>query len=306
MIKYIKTFCFFAAGLSVILTFMACNDEDGHNMSDIVIGREAPLKEAAISPAATRNILLGGGNGKYTAFVENPQIATVAVVGDTLKVTGVYEGKTFAIIRSHNLTSRLDINVVPPSMSFSQNFIRLYPKDQSTSITLTGGGIVNLKTEDPDNILDVKWRASNHVVELRPFCEGEATITAIGQDGSTDKLRVKVQCEGTIDRVGYYSTRSHYITTELNTRMMVNNRKQGVSLFGTTNPKTGYGVRLSPIVNPVAGQTYKLVATKLGQWDNNRVQSGEQMLLVEEVRKDKGLVLLRGRGFKYLVPYHKQ
>src|SRR3712207_9575037 len=75
--------------------------------------------------------------------------------------------------------------------------------------------------------------------ELRPRYEGEAVITAVGQDGTRDKLTVTVSCEGELNRIGYYSTRSKVMTTELNTRMVVRNRKTGTSLFGSVDPKIG-------------------------------------------------------------------
>lgn len=292
------------AATMLVTTLTSCSEDNDTMLSDIRIGREAQLNEVSISRQTTRNILLDGGNGKYAVYVANPQIATAKIVNDTLKLTGQFEGTTFATIRSHDFEKRLDIKVVPPTLGFSQKHIRLAPKNESTSVTLTGGGIVNFEIDDPDQAVSVKWNAANRVVELRPRYEGEAVITAVGQDGTRDKLTVTVSCEGELNRIGYYSTRSKVMTTELNTRMVVRNRKTGTSLFGSVDPKNGQGLRLSPIINPRQGQTYDVTIAMLGLWPNPKLSNGTLKLKVLEVRPDKHLVVLRGPGFKFLLPYY--
>lgn len=290
--------------LLVVIVVIACKDDADNPITEIRIGREAPITNVYINKQTTRNILLGGGDGKYKAYVADPTIAKVEVSGDTLKLTGVWEGNTFVTVHSHDYTARLDVNVVVPTLHFSQDSIRLYPKNNSAYVTLTGGGIVRLEKQDPDRVVDVKWNAETHIVELYPRYEGDAWLTAIGQDGTRQTLRIKVQCEGKIEKIGYYSTTSKTLYAELNTRMVVSRRQIGVSLLGGTNPKTAKGIRLSAVYNPEVGQNVEVQAKLLGTWDYEKIQTGTVRLLVEEVRAD-GTVLLRGPGYKFLVPYFR-
>lgn len=295
--KTVVLFCMFIA-----IALVACKDDADRMIPEIKIGREEPINAIHISKQTTRNILLGGGDGKYKAYVGDPTIAKVEVSGDTLKLTGVWEGNTFVTIHSHDYTARLDVSVVVPTLRFSQDSIRLYPKTNSAYVTLTGGGIVRLEKQDPDGVVDVRWNAENHVVELYPRYEGDALLTAIGQDGERQTLRIRVQCEGQIEKIGYYSTTSKTLYAELNTRMVVSHRQTGISLLGSTNPKTAKGIRLSPVKDPKVGQTVEVHAKMLGAWEYEKIQTGIVRLLVEEVRPDR-TVLLRGPGYKFLVPY---
>lgn len=240
-------------------------------------------------------------------------MAQVAVRADTLFVKGIQDGTTHATITSHDLSARLDIRVAPAALSFNAGEVQLYPTEESRAITLTGGGdIVRLVEDDPEDILTVRWNATDQVVELIARYEGDATLTATAQDGTQQSLRVCVRCKGQAERTGLYTTSSPDLRLALNTRLVVRNRQQGVSIYNQTtphqlDPNTGTALRLSPIVAPQLGQTLQVRIERIGShWPSSLLlTTGTHTLRVEEVRPD-GRVLLRARGYKLLVPYFSE
>ena len=286
---------------------MACSD-DNSEAKDIQVGAD-DLKEVALNKLSTRTIILRGGTGKYTANVADSKIAGVAISKDTLRISGILEGRTFATIISGDFKRRVDINVVVPELSISQSEIRLFPRDESKFVSLNGGGdFADLQIDDPENIMDAKWNAKTGILEIQARYEGEATIRVIAQDKKEKTLKVVVRCEGIADRVGVYSTTSHSLYTHMNTIMAVRRPGIGVWLCNGARPYTARRVlNIKPaIVNPVAG-TYvdiTLTMTYPNEFVNSGLKEGKYKLLVEEVRERD--VVLRGRGFKLVIPYEKK
>ena len=46
---------------------------------------------------------------------------------DTLRIKGILEGKTYAVIHSGDTKRRIDLNIAPPEVSVSQKEVRLFP-----------------------------------------------------------------------------------------------------------------------------------------------------------------------------------
>lgn len=302
-----KRILFYLLLLCCGTTFVACSD-DNSEAKDIQVGAD-DLKEVALNKLSTRTIILRGGTGKYTANVADSKIAGVAISKDTLRISGILEGRTFATIISGDFKRRVDINVVVPELSISQSEIRLFPRDESKFVSLNGGGdFADLQIDDPENIMDAKWNAKTGILEIQARYEGEATIRVIAQDKKEKTLKVVVRCEGTADRVGVYSTTSHSLYTHMNTIMAVRRPGIGVWLCNGARPYTARRVlKIKPaIVNPVAG-TYvdiTLTMTYPNEFVDSGLKEGKYKLLVEEVRERD--VVLRGRGFKLVIPYEKK
>lgn len=296
--------------LLLLCTFglAACDKDNKQDLSEIRVGSE-DLNEVSLNKLSTRTILLSGGNGKYTANVADSKIAGVEISKDTLRINGIWEGRTYATIISGDFKRRVEINVVVPELSISQSEIRLYPRDESKFVSLNGGGdIVDLKIDDPNKIMDAKWNAKTNILEIKANYEGEAMIKVISQNKKEKTLKVTVRCDGTAGKVGIYGTTSHNIYVQMNTVMAVRKSGIGVWLCGGARPYSSRRVlKITPaIVNPMAG-TYvdiSLSMTYPDEFDDSNLREGNYKLYVEEVREKD--VVLRGRGYKFVIPYEKR
>ena len=228
---------------------------------------------------------------------------------DTLRINGILEGNTYATIISGDYKKVVNINVVVPELSISQSEIRLYPRDESKFISLNGGGdVVDLKIDDPDKIIDAKWNAKTNILEVQAHYEGEAKIRIISQDKREKTLKVIVRCDGTADRVGIYGTTSHSLYEQMNTVMAVRRPGIGVWLCNGARPYTSRRVlKITPaVVNPVVGTQVEVSLSILypNEFASTKIKEGKNKLYVEEVREKD--VVLRGRGFKFVIPYEKK
>ena len=288
-----KKILFYLLLLCCGVSFVACK-EDASDDREIQVGAD-DLKEVTLNKLTTRMILLQGGNGKYIANVADSKVAGVSISKDTLRINGILEGNTYATIISGDYKKVVNINVVVPELSISQSEIRLYPRDESKFISLNGGGdVVDLKIDDPDKIIDAKWNAKTNILEVQAHYEGEAKIRIISQDKREKTLKVVVRCEGTADRVGIYGTTSHSL--------------YGVWLCNGTRPYTSRRVlKITPaVVNPVIGTQVAVSLSMLypNEFASTKIKEGKYKLYVEEVREKD--VVLRGRGFKFVIPYEKK
>lgn len=302
-----KRILFYLLLLCCGTAFVACSD-DNSEAKDIQVGAD-DLKEVALNKLSTRTIILRGGTGKYTANVADSKIAGVAISKDTLRISGILEGQTYATIISGDFKRCVDINVVVPELSISQSEIRLFPRDESKFVSLNGGGdFAELQIEDPDKIMNAKWNAKTGILEIQAHYEGEAKIRVIAQDKKEKTLKVVVRCEGTADRVGVYSTTSRSIYTHMNTIMAVRRPGIGVWFCSGARPYTAKRVlKITPaIVNPVVGShvNVTLSMTYPDEFSNSGLKEGQYKLFVEEVREHDAV--LRGQGFKLVVPYERK
>ncbi|WP_455074892.1 hypothetical protein [Prevotella fusca] len=289
------------------ISFVACS-EDASEDQDIQVGAD-DLKEVTLNKLTTRTIILQGGNGKYIANVADSKVAGVSISKDTLRINGILEGNTYATIISGDYRKVVNINVVVPELSISQSEIRLYPRDESKFISLNGGGdVVDLKIEDPDKVIDAKWNAKTNILEVQAYYEGEAKIRIISQDKREKVLKVVVRCDGKAERVGVYGTTSHSLYEQMNTVMAVRRPGVGVWLCNGARPYTSRRVlKITPaVVNPVVGTQVDVSLSMLypNEFAFTKIKEGKFKLYVEEVREKD--VVLRGKGFKFVIPYEKK
>ncbi len=286
----------------------ACDKDNQQEAKDIQLSGENP-DEVSLTKLSTRMFLLTGGTGKYVSYVADSKVAGVSVSKDTLRVNGILEGNTYATIISGDVRRRIDIHVVAPEISISQSEVRLFPRDESRFVSLNGGGdIADLKVDDPDRVISVKWNAKTNILEIQAHYEGEAKIRVISQDRQEKTLKVTVRCEGTAARVGVYGTTSHSLYAQMNTVMAVRRPGVGVWLCNGARPYSSRKVvKITPaVVNPVAG-TYVSVSLSMlypDEFSSSGLKEGTHRLYVEEVREKD--VVLRGRGYKFVIPYEKR
>ena len=161
--------------------------------------------------------------------------------------------------------------------------------------------------DDPDSILNTKWNAKTGILEIAAAYEGEANIKAIGEDGKFKTLKVTVRCSGSAQKVGVYGTTSRSIYQQMNTVMAVHRPGIGVWLMNGARPAAARRVlKIKPaIVAPKLGQK---VEVNIGmnypeEFSGTLLREGKHKLTVEEVREQN--VVLRGRGFKLVLPYER-
>ncbi len=296
--------------------FIGCEDEN-ETFPDIQIGQNINMDELYLNKNTEKKILLSGGNGKYIVNIEDSRIASASISMDTLKVSGLYEGETFATILSHDKKKKLKICITYPELSISHTSINLVPKEISRYISITGGGeLVNLQKEDPAGVVDIKWDYSTGILELYPNYEGKASITAISQNGSEKKtIQIKVKPKGELHVPGWYTTREQSYYSIINNRMIVKSKKKGIWIFDSTHPNGerggGYtpkepGVMLiAPISTPVLGDSLEIEVVKntFPKKEENNITVGKHHLLVDEINETN--IQLLGKGMKLLLPYKK-
>ena len=100
-------------------TLTSCDDTQQATETPIQVGAEND-NSIEVSPQATRILLLSGGTGKYSAYVADSKIASVSLNKDTLRINGILEGKTYAVIHSGDTKRRIELNIAPPEVGVSQ------------------------------------------------------------------------------------------------------------------------------------------------------------------------------------------
>ena len=75
----------------------ACDKDNNQEVKDIRLGVE-DVNEVSLNKLSTRMILLTGGTGKYTVNVADSKIASASISKDTLRISGILEGNTYATI----------------------------------------------------------------------------------------------------------------------------------------------------------------------------------------------------------------
>ncbi len=283
----------------VAIAFCSCEQEEVKSYPDIKLGNlDESLSEININKFTERKIILSGGNKKYSVNIENSKIAKASIYKDTLKIKALFEGRTFASIKSHNHEVKLGVNVMPQEIGVSQKKIRLFPRDISKFISVNGGGdIVTMEEIDPDEILDAQWNGETGILKLNAYFEGEAIIRFTSENVATKEVKVTVKTDGEPEDIGIYSTKYRTIRKEFNPVMIVKRKNRGTWLSNTVNPYK------DAIINGVKNVLVKFSSIKnpkVGTYIN--VGGGYPTLYVEEVDNDKKTVLLRGRGVKILLP----
>lgn len=296
--------------LSVIILGMsltACHTESDLEPSKILIG-DNDLSSIDVFTHATRMLILKGGTDKYKCNINNSKLATVSINEDTLRVTGILEGETYATVWSGDECRKLDINVIVPNITSTEDVIRLFPRDESRSVSVNGGGgMAQMSVEDPMRVLKkVKWNAKTNIIEIDTYCEGDAYLHITGQDHQTKTIKVEVRCKGEADESGVYSTTSRSLSVLMRNTLVVHRKGVGVWIFNEATPTASKKtIKITPaIINPQQG-TYVDVELGFRYPDEfSSLKEGKHKLYVQEVRANH--VVLAGRGFKFVIPHEKK
>ncbi len=299
--------------LFLAVLIASCEQENLTNVTDIQVGKGESLKEVSINKETTRDIILSGGNGKFVVNVADSRIVTATIIEDTLRLKGIFEGKTYATILSHDLKKRIDITVVPPGLSLSQDTLRIYPRDIVKYVTATGGGdIVDMHIDDPDSVIDAKWDIKTNVVEVKAYYEGNATITFRNAEQVERKLKVLVNTDNQVTEPGIYSTRSRTAYQMIQNVLVAKKEKTGVWFYNNTRPngrKTNRPfftkdplLKIAPVVNPEEGKRMHIKVLAVKEVSAFKYYQ-EYPVVVEQVQGR--LAVLRGHGFKFITPFER-
>ena len=293
--------------LAIVLCGACQNNKAPHQLEPIKVG-EQDLTEVSLNKQTTHTIILKGGTGKYIANVERSKIAGVSISRDTLRITGHLEGETFATILSGDFRRKLPIHVVVPPVSVNMEEVHLYPEDESRFISLQGGGDgAKVKIDDPEEAISARWNAKTSILEVDAHHEGVAVVHLISEDGSRKSVTITVQCRGTAEGIGLYGTTSRSLFVQMRTAMTLKRGNRSFTIFNAAQPYQAQRVvTFSPI--PTAPQKGKKVELQISlnnpeEFRHTKVKEGTYTLIVEKVDATKGLVTLRGKGFKVVMPY---
>ena len=294
--------CLFAIALC------ACEDKNDSS-TPIKVGTDSSsLTELTLHPKSRHDLLLSGGNHKYTVNVANSRLASASISQDTLKITSYQEqGTTFAIIHSHDQSARLEIRVIPNELNFTAEEVTLAPTDINKTIRLGGGDVVSLTSTDPDEVIKATWQGNNGIIEIRGKAEGVATLTATSAGLAPKELRVKVRCideKGFLNQLGVYHNTSRSLSQAINPARIVKNPTMGTFFSGRANVNAlnNWYYKVPPIERPVEGTHINLLIEykRFGG-----VATRENLkFYVEEVRTATQEVVLRGKTLKIVVPYY--
>lgn len=293
-----------------ILSLSSCRErETGAAVEPIRLGTE-DLQSVTLHKLSTHTILLEGGTGKYTASVATSRIAGVSVSKDTLRVTGYLEGETYATILSGDLRRRVPIHVVVPPLSTNMEEVRLYPRDESRFISLHGGGDrARLVIDDPEEAISARWQAKSGILEVDAYHEGVAVVHLYSEDGTEKSVTIRVRCNGETDGVGLYSTTSRSLYYQMKSALTAQRGGRSFTIYDSAQPysaKRAFTVSplpKSPTVGAWLEVTIKL--NRASEFDNTKVREGRHRVIVEQVDSSAGLVTLRGKGYKMVIPYVK-
>ena len=294
--------CLFAIALC------ACEDKNDSS-TPIKVGTDSTsLTELTLHPQSRHDLLLSGGNHKYTVNVANSRLASASISQDTLKITSYQEqGTTFAIIHSHDQSARLEIRVIPNELNFTAEEVTLAPTDINKTIRLGGGDVVSLTTTDPDEVMKATWQGRNGIVEIRGKAEGVATLTATSAGLAPKELRVRVRCideKGFLNQLGVYHNTSRSLSQAINPARIVKDATTGTFFSGRANVNAlnNWYYKVPPVERPVEGTRINL---RIEYKRFGGVATRENLkFYVEEVRTATQEVVLRGKTLKIVVPYY--
>ncbi len=187
------------------------------------------------------------------------------------------------------------------------------PKDISKFVSVTGGGdIVDMQEIDPDDILETKWNGQTGILEVKAHYEGEATVKFTSNNVVTKEIKIIIRAQGETKEIGIYSTTSKDIYIDLKPIMIVKRRNVGTWISASTNP---YGTDLgglwgkevvakfSSIKKPKKG-SYIYVDVSFAPRINSvsNINSGKNRMYVDDINEENNTVVLRGRGYKVVLP----
>lgn len=301
----------FLALALVSLGFSSCKEKDTpvvEQVAEIKIG-EHDLKEVVLDKGSSRDILLSGGNGKFTATVKDSKVLDAKIDGSYLKLRGLAYGETVVLLRSHDKQKSLTVKVERAEISLTDKEVTLYPGQERQDIKVIGGGDdAVVEAENPEMAITYEWDAKTSKLKLRANHEGEAKLIFRSQDNKPAKeLKIIVKADNNVsDQIGFYTTTSKTLRPYF--RILMHAYRPGKMVWISASPRMSLDqtrILMTPLKSPQKGAKLEKAKITFINVSDSKFPMGEYDLIVEEVVEAKGLVTLRGQGFKLVVPYDK-
>lgn len=298
--KQIHTIKYILATICTILTLSTSCKSDKEATSPLLIGKTTDSNEVSLSAKSERKIILRGGNKKYNASVENPTIARVTIVEDTLKIQGLVEGSTYATITSAEHSRKLNILVQAQDISLSKEELLLTPGEVSNIVSVTGGGIgLKLNLDNPEEAIESASIDKNGKLQIKARHEGDATISFTSEGKESKSLRLRVRQSTTTNKYGFYKTSNSSPYVEMATPLIVERQGSGYTLYNTARPNANTKrLFVALTATPTEGDVIKLML-KPAHLDA-KYQTKEYSFVVEAVSNTS--IRLRGQGFRLILP----
>lgn len=314
---------FITLSLGLALALGSCSKDEPKKIEPIEVGT-ANTNSLEVTREQELMLLLKGGDGKYTAQTLDAKIATASISKDTLRVKGVLNGTTDLVIRSHDQERKLIVKVVPPPFDATENVVTVSPGDDTRTLSLAGGGAkASLVTEGPEkDAATITWDASTGQVRIQAHYEGDVKLIATSEDGKTKKeILVQVRCQGDSKKFGVYKTNARSLSATFPTVLTVLKRGEYVRFSEINQPVTAQKsatstinkenrvLTIKPLLqNPKVGEELTLALSWLSTYQSIDKEhplkaGGKVKVIVAEVQDRR--VVVRGKGFKLIMPYIK-
>lgn len=288
----------------LMLGMASCKkDEPAQVIPEIKIGEN--ITEVVLEKETTRDIVLSGGNGKFSATVKDSKILEAKIDGTYLKLKALNYGETTVSLRSHDRRKTLTVKVERAEINISEQEIRLYPGQERQDIRIIGGGDdAEVEAVDAEEAIVYEWEAKTGKLKLRANHEGEAKLIFKTKDNKSPKeLKIIVKAENNVsEKIGFYATTSKTLSPYF--PVVMHAYRAGKMVWISSSPsleRDQNRVLIPPVVAPQKGQrvTSKIIFVNV----SDKYTTGEYSLIVEEVVEAKKLVTLRGKGIKLVIPY---
>lgn len=195
----IKYFFLAVLAMSLMTAFTSCSDDDDD--SPVEPQKTAELKLDAdtliieVGGSSTFNITDGGGD--YKVFIENSDVATVTLDGNTVTVQSLKLGKTGVVVSdAQGNYKRIPVKCMYMHIILDKETVDLGMKlghtDGVAKVTVTAGNGVYQAVSADETIAKISGIADN-VITIQGVKQGTTTVTITDQMGLSKTVTVNVQ-----------------------------------------------------------------------------------------------------------------
>lgn len=301
-----KRIFLFIALIGIGLSSCQKDNEPKPNIPEITVGDN---DEAVITLDKGNSLdkKLNGGNGKFTATVQDSRVVEAKIDGNYLKLRGLSYGETTISLRSHDKKKSITVRVERPAISLPQSSVTLLPGENRKDITVRGGGDdATYEVIDPEGAIEARWEATTGVLDLVAKHEGEAKIVfKTNDDKPQQELVVVVKASNDVTKsIGFYPTTSSELRLGFPLLLHAHRPGKMVWLSSSTDiaDRSKKKIYIPSVKSPQRGAKLSSHVTFV---EVRGLETGEYKFIVEEVHEAEGLATLRAPGFKLVVPYDK-
>ena len=164
------------------MVFASCDDDNDPSI-------KFNPSVATVTVDETQKVLMGGGDGTYTAKSSDEKTATVTVTKDTVFVKGVKAGQTTIVVTdSKNVTGTLNVKVVDVlALAKTETSLAV---GKSEEVKISGGTSPYTATSADTKVAMVAVKDAQ--LTVTGVAAGSTTITVTDKNKKTVTLKVTV------------------------------------------------------------------------------------------------------------------